>query len=417
MVFNKPEVTIGRVQGNDIVLPKGNVSKRHARIVLKDGKFIIVDLKSTNGTYVNGERSRAARREDSDKIYIGDFIGRCRRKQRVQMVMDRRRRRRHRGTRSRCIRDGRWRAVTSAASDRSSRMPMPMPMGVGSGMNAGNQSGGMLRHPPPPMAPPAPRPGPPRPRRVPLGGLPPRDPLPAREPLPPRDMAPRDMAPRDIRRSHRPPADRAASGWNDAAGHGDATDPPQPRRRWRATFTTASTTPPPRFRRYRRRHRRLHRHRSLHPRRSRVRNRAMAAPTAEREQAPAPGRTSRTNKPASSSGRREEDRRSAALGAEQARRSARATRSEGRQDARPPVEHPRAPAREARISTRFRWTVCTRKTSGRRRSGATIDLVETLETSGELPKYIDQDSLIKRRSTKLASARSRTARDERSTRS
>ena len=56
IVFNKPEVTIGRVQGNDIVLPKGNVSKRHARIVLKDGKFIIVDLKSTNGTYVNGRK-------------------------------------------------------------------------------------------------------------------------------------------------------------------------------------------------------------------------------------------------------------------------------------------------------------------------------------------------------------------------
>ncbi len=26
LVFNKPEITIGRVQGNDIVLPKGNVS-------------------------------------------------------------------------------------------------------------------------------------------------------------------------------------------------------------------------------------------------------------------------------------------------------------------------------------------------------------------------------------------------------
>src|SRR5262245_51796280 len=37
--FDKGEVTIGRVQGNDIVLPKGNVSKRHSRIVLKDGKF------------------------------------------------------------------------------------------------------------------------------------------------------------------------------------------------------------------------------------------------------------------------------------------------------------------------------------------------------------------------------------------
>src|SRR5512142_1952699 len=75
MVFNKPEVTIGRVQGNDIILPKGNVSKRHSRIVLKDGKFIIVDLKSTNGTYVNGRKitSPLVIKED-DKIYIGDFI-------------------------------------------------------------------------------------------------------------------------------------------------------------------------------------------------------------------------------------------------------------------------------------------------------------------------------------------------------
>jgi pilus assembly protein CpaF len=75
MVFNKPEVTIGRVQGNDIVLPKGNVSKRHARIVLKDGKFIIVDLKSTNGTYVNGRKITSPLVvKESDKIYIGDFI-------------------------------------------------------------------------------------------------------------------------------------------------------------------------------------------------------------------------------------------------------------------------------------------------------------------------------------------------------
>ena len=54
--FEKEEVSIGRVQGNDIILPRGNVSKRHARIVYKDSKFIIVDLRSTNGTYVNAER-------------------------------------------------------------------------------------------------------------------------------------------------------------------------------------------------------------------------------------------------------------------------------------------------------------------------------------------------------------------------
>src|SRR6476620_412448 len=73
--FDKPEVTIGRVQGNDINLPKGNVSKRHSRIVLKDGKFIIVDLKSTNGTYVNGRKITSPLVvKDTDKIYIGDFI-------------------------------------------------------------------------------------------------------------------------------------------------------------------------------------------------------------------------------------------------------------------------------------------------------------------------------------------------------
>src|SRR5439155_2306596 len=73
--FDKPEITIGRVQGNDIILPKGNVSKRHSRIVLKDGKFIIVDLKSTNGTYVNGRKITSPLVvKGTDKIYIGDFI-------------------------------------------------------------------------------------------------------------------------------------------------------------------------------------------------------------------------------------------------------------------------------------------------------------------------------------------------------
>ena len=57
--FDKAEVNIGRVQGNDVILPKGNVSKRHSRIVAKDGKFILLDLKSTNGTYVNGRKITA----------------------------------------------------------------------------------------------------------------------------------------------------------------------------------------------------------------------------------------------------------------------------------------------------------------------------------------------------------------------
>lgn len=72
--FDKEEVTIGRVQGNDIILAKGNISKRHSRIVLKDGKLVIQDLKSTNGTYVNGKKiSDLQVIKSTDKVYIGDF--------------------------------------------------------------------------------------------------------------------------------------------------------------------------------------------------------------------------------------------------------------------------------------------------------------------------------------------------------
>ena len=73
--FDKNEVNIGRVQGNDIVLAKGNVSKHHSRIVFKDGKLIVLDLRSTNGTFVNGKRISAPQFvKPTDKIFIGDYI-------------------------------------------------------------------------------------------------------------------------------------------------------------------------------------------------------------------------------------------------------------------------------------------------------------------------------------------------------
>lgn len=73
--FDQEQITIGRIQGNDIVLPKGNISKSHAKIVCKDEKFIVADLKSTNGTFVNGKKIMAPQVViDTDKIYIGDFV-------------------------------------------------------------------------------------------------------------------------------------------------------------------------------------------------------------------------------------------------------------------------------------------------------------------------------------------------------
>jgi predicted component of type VI protein secretion system len=73
--FDKPGITIGRVAGNDIILPKGNVSKRHCRLVVNDGYFLLSDGKSTGGTYVNGRKITSPLvLSAGDRIYVGDFI-------------------------------------------------------------------------------------------------------------------------------------------------------------------------------------------------------------------------------------------------------------------------------------------------------------------------------------------------------
>ena len=73
--FEKSEVTIGRVDGNDLVLAKNNVSKQHSKLLLREGRLVIVDLKSTNGTFVNGKKIAGPQViRPSDKIFIGDFV-------------------------------------------------------------------------------------------------------------------------------------------------------------------------------------------------------------------------------------------------------------------------------------------------------------------------------------------------------
>jgi len=73
--FSKSELTVGRVQGNDIVLSKRNVSKQHARLTLKGQQAVVVDLNSTNGTWVNGRKITSPQAlKQGDKIYIADFI-------------------------------------------------------------------------------------------------------------------------------------------------------------------------------------------------------------------------------------------------------------------------------------------------------------------------------------------------------
>jgi pilus assembly protein CpaF len=73
--FDKAEVTVGRVRGNDIILPKGNVSKHHCRLLARDGEIVVEDLRSTNGTYVNGRKiAEPTALSTGDKVFVGDFI-------------------------------------------------------------------------------------------------------------------------------------------------------------------------------------------------------------------------------------------------------------------------------------------------------------------------------------------------------
>jgi hypothetical protein len=64
--------TIGRLQDCTVVVTDTNTSRHHARITRSGSGFVIADLNSTNGTYVNGERLLADHRlADGDIITVG----------------------------------------------------------------------------------------------------------------------------------------------------------------------------------------------------------------------------------------------------------------------------------------------------------------------------------------------------------
>jgi len=68
-----PELTIGRVPGNTLVLSHPQVSARHAKLVREGGTYRILDLNSTNHVYVNSELTTSHLLKLGDEIRIGPY--------------------------------------------------------------------------------------------------------------------------------------------------------------------------------------------------------------------------------------------------------------------------------------------------------------------------------------------------------
>ena len=73
--LNKDISTVGRDITNDIVLNDPEVSRHHMRFTRGDAGFVLEDLGSTNGTFVNGQRlSGAVVLKNGDMIGMGETV-------------------------------------------------------------------------------------------------------------------------------------------------------------------------------------------------------------------------------------------------------------------------------------------------------------------------------------------------------
>src|SRR5262245_35852333 len=58
--FEKEEIRIGAMEDNDVVLRDETVSRHHCKIIQDESGYVLVDLASTNGTFIDKVRVREA---------------------------------------------------------------------------------------------------------------------------------------------------------------------------------------------------------------------------------------------------------------------------------------------------------------------------------------------------------------------
>ena len=66
-------ITIGRDDDNSIRLEDTKVSRHHAVVRPREGKWFVEDLDSTNGVYVNGAKVKQAELRRGDQVRVGNY--------------------------------------------------------------------------------------------------------------------------------------------------------------------------------------------------------------------------------------------------------------------------------------------------------------------------------------------------------
>src|SRR5687768_14218966 len=69
--ISKDEIVLGRGIQSDILVDDDGVSRYHAKIVVRGDKRHLVDLESTNGTFLNGVKTKESELHEGDKIQMG----------------------------------------------------------------------------------------------------------------------------------------------------------------------------------------------------------------------------------------------------------------------------------------------------------------------------------------------------------
>jgi predicted component of type VI protein secretion system len=72
--LNGPTMTIGRQPDCDVQVPHGLISRQHCQLQVNEEKLFIRDMKSSNGTYVNGTRITYTEVKAGDIIALGEIV-------------------------------------------------------------------------------------------------------------------------------------------------------------------------------------------------------------------------------------------------------------------------------------------------------------------------------------------------------